>query len=36
MKKVFSALLIVFFLTIGIIAIPVTSYFIWESNLQKK
>ena len=36
MKKVFSVLLIIFFLIIGIIAVPVISYFIWQNNLQKE
>ncbi len=36
MKKVFSVLLIIFFLTIGVISIPVISYFVWQGNLQKE
>lgn len=36
MKKVFSVLLIVFFLIIGVIAVPVISYFVWQNNLQKE
>ena len=36
MKKVFSVLLIIFFLIIGVIAVPVISYFVWQNNLQKE
>ena len=36
MKKVFSVLLIIFFLILGVIAVPVISYFIWQNNLQKE
>lgn len=36
MKKVFSVLLIIFFLILGVIAVPVISYFVWQNNLQKE
>ena len=36
MKKVFSVLLIIIFLILGVIAVPVISYFIWQNNLQKE
>jgi len=36
MKKVFSVLLIIFFLIIGVLAVPVISYFVWQNNLQKE
>lgn len=36
MKKVFSVLLIIIFLILGVIAVPVISYFVWQNNLQKE
>lgn len=36
MKKVFSALLIIFFLIIGVIAVPVISYYVWQNKLQEE
>lgn len=36
MKKVFSVLLIIVFLILGVIAVPVISYFVWQNNLQKE
>mgnify|MGYP001394959521 FL=1 len=36
MKKVFSVLLIIIFLILGVIAVPVISYFVWQNNLNKE
>lgn len=36
MKKVFSVLLVIFFLIVGVASIPVISYFIWQSSMQKE
>lgn len=36
MKKVLSVFLIVLLIIIGIISIPVISYFVWQANLQKE
>ncbi len=36
MKKVLNVLLVIFFLIIGLVSIPVISYFVWQGNLQKE
>ena len=36
MKKILSIFLIVLLIIIGIISIPVISYFVWQANLQKE
>lgn len=35
MKKVFNVLLIIIFLILGVIAVPVISYFVWQNSLNK-
>ncbi len=36
MKKVFNVLLIIIFLILGVIAVPVISYFVWQNSLNKE